>query len=70
MQAPAQVTVVFKPSTGLGACYTAQDGGFGNSETFNAQADLMEGVFLIVQRGDAGKEYYLYYLRVDFLQRV
>ena len=68
MQAPVQVTFVFTPSMRFGACYTAQDGGFGNSGTFNAQVDLMEGVFLIVQRGDADEEYRLYYFQVEFLQ--
>lgn len=68
IQAPAQITFVFKPDNKYGACYTAQNGGFYNSGSFNNQLDVLRGVNLILRRGDAAEEYRLFYFQVDFLQ--
>ena len=65
---PSQVTFLFEPFHKYGACYTAQDGGFVNTGTFNDQLDLSHGISLIVQRHNDGAETYrFYYFLVEIL---
>ena len=64
---PSQVTFLFEPFNKYGACYTAQNGGYVNTGTFNAQLDLSHGVSLIVQRDDPPETYRFYYFLVEIL---
>jgi hypothetical protein len=62
---PPTFRLTFIPFYKYGACETAQEGGYINTGTFNAQIDTSKPLFLRAFRNDATEEYYIHYLKVE-----
>ena len=62
---PAVFRLIFTPFNRYAACETAQEGGYVNTGRFNDQIDTTKPLLLRVQRGDAGEQYFIRYLRVE-----
>ena len=67
-QAPSTIKLTFAPFSKFGFCETAQEGGYINTGTFNAQIDITKPLFLTVERSHAYEEYYFHYFKVEILE--
>ena len=63
----SEVTLTFQPYRRYGICRTAQNGGYVNAGTFNAQLDITKGLSLVVRRSDAAEVYDFYYFQVEII---
>ena len=64
----SEVTLTFQPYRRYGTCRTAQNGGYVNAGTFNAQLDITKGLNLVARRDDdAGEVYDFYYFHVEII---
>ena len=63
----SEVTLTFMPYRRYGTCRTAQNGGYVNAGTFNAQLDITKGLSLVVKREHAGEVYDFYYFQVEIM---
>ena len=62
--------LTFSPFNKLGICETAQEGGYINTGTFNAQMDVFKPLFLTVRRDHASEQYYFHYFKVEIYQNL
>lgn len=66
---PNQYTLLFKPYSKYGACYTAQDGGYVNTAEFTNQMIITQPLSLVLHGGDEPNEgYTFHYFLVEILQ--
>ena len=63
----SEVTLTLQPYRRYGTCRTAQNGGYVNAGTFNAQLDITKGLSLVVRRNDAAEVYDFYYFQVEIM---
>ena len=64
----SEVTLTFQPYRSYGTCRTAQNGGYTNAGTFDAQLDITKGLSLVASRDDeAGEVYDFYYFQVEIM---
>ena len=64
---PREYTLIFKPYDRYSACYTAQEGGYVNTVTFNKQLTVTQSLSLVVHRSDAIEQYSFNYFLVEIL---
>ena len=64
---PYQYTLTFKPYNRYSTCYTAQNGGYVNTATFNRQLIVTKPLSLVVYRSDAAEHYMFKYFLVEIL---
>ena len=62
-----EVTLTFQPYRKYGTCHTAQNGGYVNVGTFNAQLDITKGLSLVARRHHATETYDFYYFHVEII---
>jgi hypothetical protein len=62
---PSTLKLTFIPFYKYGACETAQEGGFIETGTFNAQIDTSKPLSLSVFRHTAPEQVFLHYIRVE-----
>ena len=65
---PDQFTFLFKPVERFGACFTAQNSGFNNVDTFDDQLDLSLGISLRLHMHEADEDILYYYFLVEITQ--
>ena len=65
---PDQFTFLFKPAERFGACFTAQNTGYVNVDTFNNQLDLSLGISLRLHIDEADEDIRYYYFLVEITQ--
>ena len=63
----SEVTLTFQPYRRYGTCRTAQNGGYVNAGTFNAQLDITKGLSLVIRRNNAAEVYDFYYFQVEIM---
>ena len=57
--------LIFDPFNQLGICESAQEDGYINTGTFEAQIDVTKPLFLTMNRQNAKEEYYIHYFNVE-----
>ena len=62
---PSTFKLTFIPFYKYAACETAQEGGYINTGTFNAQIDTSKPLLLQVFRSDAAEQYFIHYLKIE-----